>query len=136
MSIPLQLKDEGKAEEPDLRSRIVAALTSGVWSPLIIAEELRCPIEAVHEVIANPGYGLQPYGTSAYGSHGGRCKGTSEGGTVVTRRVNIVGQMSYRRRVYTLGKPYRGRVAWVRDDGRRLEVEFGDRPALVLARRA
>ncbi len=46
--------------EPDLRSRIVAALASGVWSPLVIAEELGCPVEAVHEVIANPGYGIQP----------------------------------------------------------------------------
>jgi hypothetical protein len=128
MKMVLQLQEDGNPE-PDQRSRIVAALASGVWSPLIIAEELHCPIESVHDVIANPGYGLQSYGISPYG---GRCKATSENGTIVTRRVNIVGQMSYRRRVSTLRQWYRGRVAWVRDDafGRQIVPQSGANPAV------
>ena len=116
----------------ELIASVLKAVSDGIWSIYIIAEECQTDTAIVHRIISmNGGYGKQPYGRFAYG----RCKVISKGGSSVQRRVSTTGQLTYRTKVYTLGKAFRGRTASVIDRGVTLEISFGDRQTLSLTNR-
>jgi hypothetical protein len=110
--------------------RVIAAITVGIWSPRVIADETGISLDRVRSIIAHAGYGLQPYGVGGYG----RCRRPSIDGDAVRRRISSRGQMTYRRRTYSLGKLYRGRIAWIAERGQLLQVSVGDRPTVELPR--
>jgi hypothetical protein len=104
----------------------------GVCSHQVIALETGIPIERVRMILERQGagYGGTPYGKTPYG----RNRQYADGGAEVARRITVNGQMSYRGRMYNLGTAYRGRLAMVREDGRRLAVIIADQPPIFLAR--
>jgi hypothetical protein len=111
------------------RERVLEALNLGIWSSQVIAEETGISRERVQRIIAtDAGFGLQPFGMSEYG----RCKHRSVDGQAVSRRITPRGQVTYRRRTYSLGRLYRGRIAWIAERDRLLLVTVADRPTLEL----
>jgi hypothetical protein len=114
-------------------SRILHLYNKGVWSDRVISDETGIPLPKVKMVIdAATGFGSGAFGSSPYG---GSHTEVSDGKHPAVRRVTIVGQMSYRRHIYSLGIRYRGRIASLIERGPALIVMFGDRPCLHLAAR-
>lgn len=112
----------------------VAALTlQGVWSSLVIAEETGIPESRVRQLLAlcPPTYGSAPFGEVPYGSN----RRSSDGKVWVPRKITVNGQLSYRGYLYTLGRPYRGRYAKVREECAKVIVVCQGRPCLELAPR-
>lgn len=134
----LELAQDAGFPPRDLPSQVetdaVAALArQGVWSSLVIAEETRIPEIHVRRILsacAAP-YGAAPFGTTPYGSH----RESSDGKSWVPRKITVNGQLSYRGHLYTLGRPYRGRYALVREECAKLLVDCRCRPRLELAAR-
>lgn len=113
-------------------ARVTALHQAGVWSTTVIAEESGVPEPLVRELLAQPmGYGCLPFGVTPFGAR----RAQSDGTRAVPRRVTLMGQLSYRGKLYTLGQPYRGRMAWILERTESLVVTFADRPTLHLAMR-
>jgi hypothetical protein len=122
----------GDAAVESAPNRVLRHHHLGVWSTEIISEETGIARDEVEAILAAAGgYGSGGYGSTPYGHN----RATADGETAVLRRVSAVGQMSYRGHQYSLGQPYRGRIATLLEHGAIILASFGDRPTLRLAAR-
>jgi len=79
----------------------------------------------------DPGYGAVPFGTAPYGG----TRRVSDGKSSVPRRVTINGQVSYRGRMYSIGRDYAARTCMVFERGTQLLMLFHDRRPLYVTKR-
>lgn len=107
------------------KNRILRVMRRGIFGPAQIARDTKLPLAQVKDFLDEVGV---PFGAGGYGMF--PWPGGSDGAAAgrrpkaQPRRVTKNGQVSYRGRLYGLGRCYAGTIAWVEDRGEKLAFHF------------